>query len=323
MSWSSRKKLAAALLLLLSVLSFGAWYALEQAVLVKEASSFLVPALWFGGLFLVLLQGVLIWKERWFSLLVAGGLLLPSLVQTTTLAHIVLVFISMSSAYIGLRRIQRELEERIHLSLRRSLSAGLSFLVLAVSLVFTSQYYEYARFMTWERLVPSFDFSKGLGSLVIRAATPFSPELRDLQDTSVTVDEFLVGIQKTEEHDEVSPGTTPGTENSIWQQELLRTKSELGRLLNREVSGSENMQSLMAEVLRKKMISLFSAQDQQVTVPVLPLILSILVFLTIYPLLAFTVPVLSLFVGIFFRLYRSLGWVKVSPLPVEQEVIES
>lgn len=321
MPWSSRKKLAISLIVLLSLLSLGAWNALARAVLVEEASNFLVPALWFAGLFVVLLQGILLWQERWFSVVVTGALLLPSIVQVATLSHMILIVVGMMSAYIGLRRIQRELSERLHLSLRRSLSAGIGFLLLAVSLVFTSQYYEYARFMTWERLVPSFDFSKGLGSLVIRAATPFTPELRNLQGASVTVDEFLMGIQQSQKSESDSHvGAAP--ENSLWQQELARTKNELGRLLHREVSGSENMQALMAEVLRKKMMSLFSVQDQQSAVPVLPFILSILVFLTIYPLLAFAVPLLSLLAHALFRFYCHVGWVTVAPRAVEQEVIE-
>lgn len=323
MSWSPRKKLAVVLLVFLGVLSFGAWQVLTRAVLVKEASSFIVPVLWFAGVFFILLQGALLWKERWFSAVATGCLLLPSLIQTTTPVHLTLVIIGMGSAYVGLRRIQRELTERIHLSLRRSLSVGLSFLIFAVSVVCTSQYYEQVRLMTWDRLVPSFDFSKGLGSLVIRAATPFSPELRNLQNTSVTVDEFLGGIQKPQPEDTASLAAIDPTKDTLWQQELARTKSELGRLLHREVSGSENMQSLMAEVIRKKMISLFSVQDQASVVPVLPLILSILVFLTIYPLLAFTVPFLSLIAHAFFGLYRQFGWVKVTALSVEQEVIES
>lgn len=318
--WSPRQKLASVLLVLMLLVSFFTWRALARGVLIEEASSFLIPALWFGLLFLFLLAGALVWQEKVLALLAAIFLVVPSLFQAWGMAHFLIVLFSIGLVWLGLRRVQHELSERIHLSVRRSLAAGLGLLVLGVSLTLSSQYFVHAKSLSWERLVPSFDLAEGVGPLVLHSLRPFSPELASLQDRTVTVDDFLRDVQmKNTERGQLIP---PGMQETFWRSELNRTKQELGRLLGREILGTENMQTLLSEVLRKKTVAFFSNEHQSLPVPVLPLFLSVLMFLTLYPLMAFLAPFVGSIVGLVFRLLRHIGWIQVALVSTEREVIE-
>ena len=319
MTWSNRQKLALVLLFGLGVLSVGAWDALARGVLIEDASSFLIPTLWFTPLFLFLLLGSILWQEK--SFLVVGSILVvvPSVWQAMTVSHTVIVIFSTVLILMGLLRIQNELTARVRLSIRRSIGAGMALLLLGMTITLSSQYFVHVQSLSWERLVPSFDLAEGVGPLLLRILRPISPELGQLQDTTVTVDNFLTEVQNKNNLD---PQLSAGNPSQFWNEELQRTKRELGRLLGREVSGTENMQAILSEVLRKKTIAFFSNETQNLPIPVLPFFLSFLLFLTLYPLLAFLVPLVGIVAGILFRIFRRFGWVTVTSVTTEQEKIE-
>ena len=146
------------------------------------------------------------------------------------------------------------------------------------------------------------------------------PGIDTLQDKTVTVDNFLHEVQI---NNDVAMVDAPlEVQNMFWEQELARTKKELGRLLGREVIGTENMQVILAEVLRKKTIALFSNGSTKLPIPILPFFLSFLLFLTLYPLLAFLVPFIGILAHGLFRMFLTFGWVKLSVVSAEQEIIE-
>lgn len=315
-----RKILGLCLLFAGGVFGFGAWYTLSRGILIAEASTFLVPFLWYLPLILSLLLGALLWQERSFALAGTVAIFLPSILQAPTVTHSLIVVGSGALVFLGIQRVQSELNERIHLALRRSLLAGAPLFVLGMSLVLSSQYFVQAQTLSWERLVPSFDLAEGAGPVVIQMIKPFYPELGRLQDKTVTVDSFLREVQESSRSE--APAVLPrATQDMLWEEELARTKKELSRLLGREVLGTENMQALLNEVLRKKTIALVSEESTKLPVPVLPLFLAILLFLTLYPLLAFLMPFVSLLAVLFFRSFRAWGWVQVTTLAVERERI--
>ncbi len=303
------------------VFSLGAWHALSRAVLVEEASSFLVPTLWFTVLFLFLLTGAMLWQEKQFAVLAAFFLVIPSLFEALSPWHALLVTISGILVYFGLRRIQHELDERLHLSVRRSLLSGMTLLVFGVTITLSSQYFVHVETLSWERLVPSFDLAEGTGPLLLRMIKPLYPGIDTLQDRSVTVDSFLREVQVRNETPVMNAPLE--VQNMFWEQELTRTKKELGRLLGREVVGTENMQTILAEVLRKKTVALFPNEDSKLPIPILPFFLSLLLFLTLYPLLAFLVPLVGLLAALLFRIFTALGWVRKNLMSVEKEQIEA
>lgn len=321
MAWSARKILALALIFAIGVFSSGAWYVFGRGVVVEEASTFIMPTLWFLPFFLTLLLGSLVWQEKTFTILAVALSVFPSVLQTPTLVHALIATFSAGLLFIGLRRIQEEVRERIHFSFKRSLAAGMSMLVLGVSLTLSSQYFMHTRLLPWDRLVPSFDLAEGAGPFLLRLLQPLYPEIAKFQDKTVTVDDFLKQVQTTQMSTTLSQ-LPQDTQNAYWTQELARTKQQLSQLLGREVTGRENMQTLLTEVLRKKTIAFVSEENNHLPVPILPFFLSLLLLLTVYPLLAFLMPVVGGIAHLIFQICVWAKWIQITKRVVEQEVIK-
>ncbi len=319
MVWSARRKLGIALLILLAVASWVGWQFVERAVLVESASHFLLPAVAIVLMVGCLFFGAIVWQEPSFRWLAASFLGFPSLLAAFSWSHIGVIVLALALTYVGLQRIQGELSERLHLSVRKSLLIGTTPLLLAVSLLISSQYYTHAQSLTWEKLVPSFSLGEGAGAWFLKGLSPFFPELRQLGDSQATVDSFLGEVHARQQSS--IDALPPGVQSVFLESELTRAKGQLKELLGREVSGNESMQSIVSEALQRKLITLVSGGAEQLPVPLLPLVLSLLLFLTIYPLLAFAAPALVVLVSLLVRLARRLSWIMVKSERVEHEVI--
>lgn len=321
MQWSSRQTISVTLLILLALFSWVGWQTVERAVLVESASHFLLPGTFIVAMVVTLFAGSLVWQERSFRWLAASFLSIPSAFSVISLSHTAVMLVAIALTTAGLGRVQSELTERIHLSVRKSLFLGLTPLLFAVSLLVSSQYYAHVQALSWERLVPSFNLGEGVGPMFLRLAEPFYPEIRQLGDEQVTVDAFLQEVQTREQA--TLDDLPPNVQTIIIGSELERAKSQLSRLLGREVQGGESMQELLGEVIHRKTVVLFAGNEPHMPVPVLPFFLSLLLFLTIYPLLSFFVPLLIFLVSVLFRLARRVGWVIVKTESVEREIIVS
>lgn len=320
MEWSSRQKLSIALLILLALLSWVSWQILERAVLVEGASNFMLPSLTVLGMLLLLFAGSIVWQELSFRWLAASFLVLPSMLVTLSWSHGIMMLVALGLVYVGLSRIQEELRERIHLAIRKSIWLGSAPLLLAMSLLLSSQYYAHVSQLSWDRLVPSFNLAEGIGPLMIRLITPFYPDMQKLSNTQVTVDEFLEEVQ-TKERSTWETQIPVSLQQPFLQHELHRTKSEFSRLLGREISGDESMQALVAEIIEQKTLSLLVKEQPTSSVPILPLVLTALLFLTVYPIMTFLAPLVTLVAILLFRLARFVGWISIQRASVEREWI--
>ena len=320
MSWTSRQKLGIGLLVSLALTSSVVWKIVERAVFVESASTFLLPALVLGLMLIILFTGSILWKEKSLVALASAFVTVPSLFSALSLVHMILIIVASVIIYRGLCRIQSDLMERIHLSVRKSLSVGMTMVFLGTSLLLSSQYYVHVQQLPWERLVPSFNLAEGIGPIILRIITPFYPEIKQLSDNEVTVDGFLYDVQKREETKLLNE-LSPLSQKYLLQQELDRTKKQLSGLLGREVLGGENMQALLSEVIHRKTIALFSGEQKRLPVPVLPFFLSVLLFLTVYPIMNFLSPILIFGSVILFRIFRLAQWIEIRQETVKREVM--
>jgi hypothetical protein len=250
-------------------------------------------------------------------------LILPSFFFAPTLTHAVVLCIAGIFVFGGLLRIGRELSARIKLSLYRTVFVGLSPIIFALSLVISSQYHAHIEILPWDRLVPSFDLAEGTGAWMLRIAGKLSPSLATLQESNPSVDNFLRELRPVIEVGGSEETLSNGIGEAVRQAEILRSKLELSRLLGRTVNGDENMNAILSEVLRKKVVAFVSgdATGDAAAVPFLPFFLTLLLFFTVYPFGAILAPfALSLATVLFASLVRS-RFVILKKVPAEQEII--
>ena len=320
---SKRQIIALILLFAVAIVAYFGFSSVTDAVLVEGASVFVAPAAWFFILLTLFSVGALVWRERPYQAVASVVLILPSFFFTLTLTHAVVLCIAGIFVFGGLLRISRELPARIKLSLYRTVFIGLSPIIFALSLAISSQYHAHIETLPWDRLVPSFDLAEGTGAWMLRVAGKLSPSLATLQDRNLSVDNFLHELRPVVEVGGSEETIGNGIGEAVRQAEILRSKLELSRLLGRQVSGNENMNAILSEVLRKKIVAFVSgdANGDVAEVPFLPFFLTILLFFTVYPFGAMLAPLaLSVAAVLFAFLVRS-GFIVLKKVPAEQEII--
>ncbi|TXH06696.1 MAG: hypothetical protein E6Q06_05150 [Candidatus Moraniibacteriota bacterium] len=321
---SQRQVIALITLCLVSLVSYFCFSSVMDAALLNGASIFFSPIVWFLPLITLFSVGAIVWRERPYQ--VAGSILfvLPSLFFAPTLVHVAILSLAAILVFSGLVRIGHELASRIHFSLRRVVFVGMSQVILALSLVISSQYYAHVESFSWDRLVPSFDLAEGTGAWVLRIAGKFSPSLASLRDRDLSVDEFLAELRPAIGVASSTEAVSNGVGEAFRQAEMLRSKVELSRLLGREVGGGESMNEILSEVLRKKIIAFVSGNSAgtgEHQVPFLPFFLSILLFFTIYPIGSLLAPIALSLAAILFAFLVRMGLIAIKRVATEQDVI--
>lgn len=320
---NSKRQIISLLLLGLTALFAAlAFSSVADAVFSKTASVFLVPAVWFLLLLTVFVLGTVLWQQTIHRTFGSALLLSSSLFFAPSVIHAGIVILGMIIVFIALIRIEREFSERTHISIYRGVTVGFAQIVFALALVISSQYYQHTNTLTWDELVPSFDLAEGTGAWFLRTAGQFSPSLATLQNRNLSVDSFLQEVKPVvmlENGNMVDRGIN----EALRQAEVLRSKSELSRLLGREVAGNESINEVLTEVLRKKMIAFVSGSEKRSSsaVPFLPFVLAILLFLTVYPFGSIIGTIaLSMAALIFAGLIRSRV-IEVKVVSAEREII--
>ncbi|MFA9262117.1 MAG: hypothetical protein ACEQSB_02035 [Undibacterium sp.] len=319
---SKRQTIALLLLGLTGAFASLAFSAVTNAVFSKTASVFVVPIIWFFFLLTVFALGAVLWQETVYRSLGSVFLYLPSLFFAPSLIHLGIIVFAALVTFIALIRIGREFGERTHVSIYRGVTVGFAQTIFALTLVVSSQYYQHVNTLSWDELVPSFDLAEGTGAWLLRTASKFSPSLAALQNRDLSVDSFLQEIKPVVmlENGNI---VDRGVNEALRQAEVLRSKTELSKLLGREVAGNENMNAVLSEVLRKKMIAFVSGSEKKtsLSVPFLPFILAILLFFTVYPLGSILgAGALSFAALVFSGLVRG-RMIEVKLVPTEREVI--
>lgn len=327
----SRLIMSGVVLCLLLVVASGAWGALSR-VTSASGHNWNMLFVWFSGAAILFLFGGLLWREYWLRIFGVLVLFLPSLVWVQGTAHAVILLLSALLSLWSLSLIADDLASRIRVSPYRSLHHTSTWFVVGLALAIASQYYVVSGRLDWTELVPKFDVTQGAGAWTVRMIGYFYAPARDLESRSTTVREFLTDIQKQElSQNPLFQEGTPFLDTPLLSQQdqqmlqtllVARQEQELSRMVGREVGADEKMSQLLSEIFQKKTQSLID--DRQLipgNIPLIPFILSVVLFLTVYPLGALLVPVWALGVSLLFALLRRLHGVVIEKRVREQERI--
>jgi len=279
------------------------------------------PLLWFSLLSVSFLSAGILYRERLMHLAFGALVVGPSLLFTLTLPHLVLAFLSVLFILAGFRKIDDDLRSRLALSFRKSMGAGIFFLVFPIALLVASQYYAEIRSYSWQDIVPRFSLAEGGGDIALRAAGSIVPELGKIREGRVTVDEFILSARKTttppiDIGDQISTGM-------ISTLSLEAGRAELGRLVGRELVGAEQMTDVLSEALRNKTIAFLSGAKAERNLPngALPFFLALLLFITILSLSSLLRGIWVIVASWFIRILIRFGALSIEKIPTEQEVL--
>ena len=244
-----------------------------------------------------------------------------SIFFSATISHAAIALLSAVFLYHSLGKIRDDADSRLALSFRRSMGAGAFLFTLSIAMLISSQYYSGIRSSSWEDLVPRFSLAESTGDVILRTAGVVSPELGKIRDGRMTVDAFLSTVREPEGYS--GNGMDSVKESVVSALSLEVGRVELGKLVGRNVSGTERMGDLLSEALRNKAVAFLSVTKEKRNLPngALPFLLAILLFMTLLSMGSVLQGIWASVSAGFVRLCIRMGIVSVERLPAEREVL--
>jgi len=262
--------------------AFLSWYFLYRAVTVPGSSVWGAPiTIFFILLVFFFMCTVLVGSSAYLGAVLSASILL-GLVFAATPLHLVFLMLSAGIAYWAMRSIRESLECGIKLRFFNSLMSGRSYIVFALILAITSQYYALVSRAGGEVNLPTFEISKtvalSLGKLYghINPKYSFFTSAREM-----TVDKFILQNQNP-----VLPGPAQGPAPAV-DPVLERGRKQLSELSGRQLSGNEQVADVFVDFATRKINDYFAVGiGQSGKASAIPLFLTGVLFLTLLPIAA-------------------------------------
>jgi len=338
--------------------SFLAWFSVDRAISVPEASVWISPILWFTLYFIGLSLCIVLIKRRYIVEFLASATLSISFPFVTSGYHIFALALGFLILTSAISKIKKDLKLNIKVDLYKTLRTGSTQIVLALAIVLTSQYYFTVRDYTVERIIPRFKMEGAVNVLTSRILSSVNPNFKDLSSKDMTVDEFILKTQSDQIEksglDNVNSlpidqiiDSQAGKKNSDQQREALKqeylkkmteeqsnlqaqsqqfileeSRKKISEISGLNLNGSEKMSDVFSQMINSKIASYVSPNiNQKDDFPVLPMILAIIIFLTVLPIGSFLSPAWLLISKLIFLVLVKADLVRIDKVPSEIEII--
>ena len=331
--------------LLTGLLALGSWRVFFEAVLIPDVTNTITALFWFSLLGAAFLLGTIVWKERFSQVIAPVVVFAPSFLFIQTWYHLIFVIIAIMFAHLAIRFVQDEMRDRVRFRFFHARAGQFTFL-LGLSLALSSAYFASIKGETWEELVPRFNIGEGTAAVAIKTVAYVYPEWKNLADEGMTVDGFLLGLQKekevemtAEEQVSLNPDDFPGlaeylkqnvidggqyTKEELTEELYLRTgREQIAKLTGKTIQGDEKIADVFSLAIQHRIITVLSGEQvsNHLSPTIVPLVLALLLFLTLLSLgtiVAYFWLAMSFLV---FQIALFFGWVKLERVMREQEIL--
>ena len=347
--FTTRDVFGVCIVLAIGLFSIWAWNVFFNTLANPSVRNTAQALVWFSLLGAAFLLGTVVWKERFSWVIAPVAAFIPSLLFVQTWYQIVAIVIAVLLCYWSIFSVRDEISDRVRFRFSRSVSAGRFLFVLGLSIVLSSAYFSSIRSESWEELVPRFSIGQGTATFFIKTVAYVYPDWKKLADEGMTVDGFLLSLKEENESQGASfeeLGKQIGIESAampvlveylrnniavdafdegtVSRELYLRSgREQIERLAGRSISGEEQIVDIFSSAIQHKIIMILSGEQvaKNLTPESVPLILTVLFFLTLIPVASV---VGYLWVGLslfFFQIALFFGWVQLDRVPRVQEIL--
>lgn len=315
---------------------FGAlsWLSVERAINVPDSSTWLLPAIYFSLFFITLSLGAILVRNRTILFSALALSLLANIFFAFSFWHIVFLILAFFLILSGLERIASDSQSNIKFNISRSVRTGKAMLVLAFSIVITSQYYVSVKDTNRINTVPKFEVGDAVSQILPR----LYPELKDNKESDLTVDEFIREMSKensdgllesilgSQNLDEKKIGVSKDQIAKIVANEeekiLIEQRKSFSQIAGVNLTGQEKISDVFSEMINNRINTLFSPSLQKDSQPFLPWIMSVILFLTVASLGSLLGSICGYLSALIFWILRKGNLVSISKKMVEMEMVE-
>jgi len=251
------------------------------------------------------------------------------------------------------------LELNIKINLRKTITTGKTFIIIGMAIVISSQYFYTIKDKDLENILPKIQSSKAFDALTSKILGIINPDFKNISGNSATVDEFILETQKkqtenenvatlSEEQLDANINGQLGDNASPQQKEELKkdtqdklknintrllesnqqivleqSRKNLSEIVGKELTGQEKVSEIFPQMINKKITDYFRPKaGESHSLPLLPMILAIILFLTIVPLGSFLNIFWILFSRLIFWILCKSGAITIGKVQKEVEIIE-
>jgi hypothetical protein len=340
--------------------SFGGWTLLHRAIVNPGIADWIIPGIFFSLTFVFWILSVILLKKANYLWILYFFSLMPSFFFTFEFWHLLAIGTSLVLLFWASVRINRELGAAVKVNLWRSVRLGRVIMVLSLALAISSQYYFEIQKSGVHRKIPQFNIGTSNGKIISKITSIFYPGVDISKDQTITVDQLIMQSQQSSGEytfdDQGEVNTRGDVEkmieeqlgvnipddqkqeliNSYYAQNqalseknneliLLEGRKQISDLVGMEVRGDEKVADIFSQMINKKIEDFLNFNvdsDSKGDLAYLPIVLTIILFLSVLSLGSFLAPLWVLCAQIFFWLMVKMKWVKISKVMVEQEIIE-
>ncbi|MFA4817147.1 MAG: hypothetical protein WC608_00285 [Parcubacteria group bacterium] len=319
-------------------ISFFAFWSVERAVRIPEASDWLAPIIWFSWLFIFLGLNIALITDKKIVFPFLFTSLLVSLIFSLSPWHFLVILFGFLLLLAARMRIRGDIEYGKKIKLWRSLRFGKSYIYLSLALVISSQYYFLVKDEPAQRFLPDFKVDSLTEYLTPKILSAVSPELSASVDGEMTVDDFILQMQKSQlDQAGYSPeklAKLPPEQRVEIQKQidaeigdnqgkaLEESRKKFAELVGRPVDGSEKVSDIFSEIINGKVNSYLKPGSINTEgLPIVPVI-TLVLFLTIWSLGSFLGIFLVPVAAVIFWILVQAKLVLISKVQAEVEIIE-
>lgn len=260
--------------------AFLSWYVLYRAVTVPGSSVWGAPISIFLILLVVFFMCTVLVRRAAYQAAVMAASLLLSLVFAATPLHFSFLTLSAVIAYFAMRNIRESLEFSLKLRFFNSFMSGRSYLVFALIVAITSQYYALVSRAKGEVNLPTFEVSRDVALSLGKIYGYINPKYSFFSSArELTVDKFILQNQNA-----VPSGEVPEQPAAAVSPVLEQGRKQLSALSGRQLNGSEQVAEVFVDLVTRKINNYFTVEAAQSgkSSPI-PLFLTCVLFLTLLP----------------------------------------
>ncbi|MCX6763898.1 MAG: hypothetical protein NTZ97_04190 [Candidatus Moranbacteria bacterium] len=314
------------LIILSLLLAFLAWRSVERAIKVENASVWGMPILWFSLFFIALALAIILVKSRYYMELLAFFSLAISLFFSLSVAHFISVTIAFLVISLAVGKIRKDLKLNVKVDMWKTLRSGSTYIILALGITVASQYYSTVRESTIENIIPKFKMEGLTNSLTNQVLSAVNPNFKNLDQDGLTVDQLILNTGRDQMVDNIlgtgldsnSMQLVQNSQNLILEQ----GRKQFSQIVGRELTGQEKFSEVISEIVNNKINQFIAPNFSGEKFPLLPLILSLVLFLTIIPLGSFLSPIWIMLANLIFKILVKSKLIIINKIPAEVEVIE-
>lgn len=294
--------------------AFLCWFILYRAVTVPGSSVWGAPITIFFILLVVFyLSTVFVRRTAYLGAVLAVSVL-QSIFFAATPLHFSLLLLSAGGAYYAMRNVRASLEHSIKLSFFDSFMNGRSYLVLALIIAITSQYYALVSRAGKEVNLPTFEISRDVAFSLGKLYGRLNPKYSFFSSArEMTVDNYILQSQSS-----VLYGQNAAAVSAV----LERGRIQLSGLAGRQLGGSEPVADVFVDFATRKLNDYFAVGlSQSGKSSPIPLFLTCVLFLTLLPVATVVGYAGTLFSVLLCGVLLKKGFIKMTVKRVQAEAL--